>query len=82
MEAIKEWKDITDKATEKMEYLEKGLMELEAKMRKRLRDCQELGYEESEKLVMVYLMIDMRDIGNMITGVNKAKHEEGSSGTN
>jgi len=40
MEAINEWKEMSTRSIERLEYLEQGLMELEGKMRKRVVDCQ------------------------------------------
>ena len=40
MEAINEWRETSTKSTERLEYLEQGLMELEGKIRKRLSYCQ------------------------------------------
>lgn len=50
-------------------------------MRKRLWDCQGMDYDEGGKLEMSYLLIHMRDLGNMIDGAKKAMHGEGPSGT-
>ncbi|XP_070032007.1 uncharacterized protein [Nicotiana tomentosiformis] len=52
-------------------------MELEGKMRKRLSDCQGMDYSEGEHLEKSYLLLDMRDLGNLIDGVKRAKHGEG-----
>ncbi|XP_070045455.1 uncharacterized protein [Nicotiana tomentosiformis] len=38
--------------------------------------------DEGGKLAKPYLLLDMRDLGNMIDGVKRAKHGEGPSGTN
>jgi len=80
MEAINEWKEIATKLTERLEYLEQGLMELKGKMRKRLSDCQNTEGIEGGNLARDYLLLDMRDLGNLIDGSKKAKHGEGPSG--
>lgn len=56
-------------------------MELEGKIRKRLYDCQGIDDDEGGKLEKAYLLLDMRDLGNMIDGVKRVKHGEGPSGT-
>ncbi|XP_070034528.1 uncharacterized protein [Nicotiana tomentosiformis] len=56
-------------------------MELEGKMRKRLSDCQNTDGSEGGHLEKAYLLLDMRDLGNLIDGVKRAKHGEGPSGT-
>ncbi|XP_070041262.1 uncharacterized protein [Nicotiana tomentosiformis] len=81
MEVIKEWKEIATKSIERLEYLEQGILELERKIRKRLWDCQGMNEDEGGKLANAYLLLDMRDLGNMIDGVKRAKHEEGPSRT-
>jgi len=80
MEAINEWKEIATKSTEKLEYLEQGLMELEGKMRKILSDCQNTEGNEGGHLARAYLLLDMRDLGNLIDESKKANHREGPSG--
>ena len=40
MEMINEWKERAVKSSERLEYLEYSLMELEGKIRKRVTDCQ------------------------------------------
>jgi len=81
IEDINEWRGITTKSTESLEYLEHGLMELEGKMRKRLADCQNTDDSEGGHLARAYLLLDMRDLGNLIDGVRRSKHGEGPSGT-
>ena len=46
-------------------------MELEGKMRKGLYDCQGMYNDEGGKLAKAYLLLDMRDLGNMIDGVKR-----------
>lgn len=36
-----------------------------------------MGYHEGGKLAMAYLLLDMRDLGNVIDGAKKARHGEG-----
>ena len=81
MEAINKWRETATKSTERLEYLEQGLMELEGKMRKRLSDCQNTDGNEGGHLAKAYLLLDMRDLGNLIDGVKRDKHGEGPSGT-
>ncbi|XP_070057755.1 uncharacterized protein [Nicotiana tomentosiformis] len=76
MEAINEWKKIATKSTKRLEYLEQGLMEFEGKMRKRLSDCQNTNGNEGGHLAKSYLLLDMRDLGNIIDGVKRAKYGE------
>ncbi|XP_070046351.1 uncharacterized protein [Nicotiana tomentosiformis] len=58
-----------------------GLMELEGKMRKRVSDCQNAEDNGGGHLARAYLLLDMRDLGNLIDGAKKAKLGEGPSGT-
>nr|XP_009780456.1 PREDICTED: uncharacterized protein LOC104229503 [Nicotiana sylvestris]XP_009780457.1 PREDICTED: uncharacterized protein LOC104229503 [Nicotiana sylvestris]XP_009780458.1 PREDICTED: uncharacterized protein LOC104229503 [Nicotiana sylvestris] len=63
MEAINGWREIATKATERLEYLEQGLMELERKMRNRVAGCQNMDGNEGGLLARVYLLLDMHDLG-------------------
>jgi len=56
-------------------------MELEGKMRKRLLDYQGMDYDEGGKLAMDYILLEMRNLGNMIEGTTKARYGEGPSET-
>nr|XP_016468823.1 PREDICTED: uncharacterized protein LOC107791298 [Nicotiana tabacum] len=56
MEVINEWMDIATNSTERLEYLEQGLMKLEGKMRKRLSDCQGTDGSEGGHLAKSYLL--------------------------
>ncbi|XP_070047359.1 uncharacterized protein [Nicotiana tomentosiformis] len=49
-------------------------------MEKRLWDCQGMNDDGGGKLAKAYLLLDMRNLGNMIDGVKRAKHGEGPSG--
>jgi len=73
MEAINEWRGIVTKSIERLEYLEQGLMEVEGNMRKRISDCQKAKGNEGGHLARAYLLLDMRDLGNLIDGAKKAK---------
>lgn len=77
MEAINEWRKIATKSIERLEYLEQGLMELEGEMRKRVAGCQNMDGNEAGLLEKAYLLLDMRDLENLIDGVKRAKYKEG-----
>ncbi|XP_070022154.1 uncharacterized protein [Nicotiana sylvestris] len=79
MEMINEWKDRAVKSSERLEYLEYSLMELEGKMRKRVTDCKNVEGNEGGHLEREFLLLNLRDLGELID--NSIRSREGPSRT-
>jgi len=59
---INEWKERAAKASEKLEYLEYSLLELEGKVRKRVVDCQNTEENKGEHLAKTFLLVNLREL--------------------
>ena len=75
---INEWKERVTKASEKLEYLEYSLLELEGKVRKRVIDCQNVEEGKGERLAIAFLLENLRELEDLIS--ENIQPEEGPSG--
>ena len=75
---INEWKERVTKASEKLEYLEYNLLELEGKVRKRVIDCQNVEEGKGERLAIAFLLENLRELEDLIS--ENIQPEEGPSG--
>ena len=76
---INEWKERAAKASEKLEYLEYSLLELEGKVRKRVTDCQNAEGNEGDYLAKAFLLTNLRELEDFIN--ESIQPKEGPSGT-
>ena len=76
---INEWKERVTRASEKLEYLEYSLLELEGKVRKRVTDCQNAEEGKGEPLAKAFLLENLRELEDLIN--TSIQPEEGPSRT-
>ncbi|XP_070022619.1 uncharacterized protein [Nicotiana sylvestris] len=75
---INEWKERVAKVSEKLEYLEYSLLELEGKVRKRVTDCQNAEGNEGEYLAKTFLPVNLRELEDLMN--ESIQPEEGPTG--
>ncbi|XP_070020889.1 uncharacterized protein [Nicotiana sylvestris] len=63
---IDEWKERATKSSEKLEYLEYNLLELEGKVRKKDANCQDAEGNEGELLAKAVLLVNLRKLEDLI----------------
>ncbi|XP_075081185.1 uncharacterized protein LOC142166286 [Nicotiana tabacum] len=76
---INKLKERAAKTSEKLEYLEYSLLELEGKMSKRVTDCQNAERNEGEHLAKAFLLVNLHELEDLIN--ESIQPEEGPSGT-
>ena len=76
---INKWKERAAKSSEKLEYLEYSLLELEGKVRKRVTDCQNAEGNEGEHLAKAFLLVNLRELEDLTN--ENIQPEEGPFGT-
>jgi len=79
MEMINKWKERAVKYSERLEYLEYNLMELEGKMKKRVTDCQNVEGNEGGHLARAFFLLNLRELGELIN--SNIRSGEGPFGT-
>jgi len=79
IEMINKWKERAVKSSERLEYMEYSLMELEGKMIKRVTDCQDAEGNEGGHLARAFLLLNLRELGELID--KSIQSGEGPSGT-
>ncbi|XP_070010514.1 uncharacterized protein [Nicotiana sylvestris] len=68
-------------ANKRLEYLERGIVELERKFLKIIDDCQNAKGNEGGHLARAYLLLGLRELGKLFDGAKDAESGEGPSGT-
>lgn len=78
---IEEWKDMAISTNKSLGYFERGIVELEGKFLKKVKDCQKAEGTKGGHLARAYLLLGLRELGKLFEGAKDVEFGEGPSGT-